>query len=158
MSKKLTFLVIHCSATAPGVIVTKKEITHWHLVENGWHKRGYRDLILLDGLIENLEEFDHDANVDPWEITNGVRGYNGISAHICYAGGVDTLGNPMDTRTVEQVDTLTHYCHMMIRRHPDIIIAAHGALASKDCPCFDVPKFLCGIGIPQKNIFTNHKH
>lgn len=41
---------------------------------------------------------NEDANVDPWEITNGVAGYNSVSRHIVYAGGVAKDGKTRRTR------------------------------------------------------------
>ncbi len=156
MSKQ-KLLVIHCSATPPGMEVTKDLIHKWHIVENGWKKCGYRDLIQLTGRIINIEEFNHDDVIDPWEITNGVYGHNQSAAHICYAGGVDADLKPQDTRNTNQINSLAHYCHVEIRRHPDIEIAGHDQLAVKDCPNFDVRSFLRTIGIPDINIYIENK-
>lgn len=61
---------------------------------------GYTDLFHLNGGVERLVDNNEDANVDPWEITNGVAGYNSVSRHIVYAGGVAKDGKtPKDTRT-----------------------------------------------------------
>ena len=54
---------------------------------------GYTDLFHLDGRVERLVANNEDANVDPWEITNGATGYNSISRHIVYAGGCDASMN-----------------------------------------------------------------
>jgi len=153
MSKELLLLVIHCTDTPAGRIVSGDDIRQWHIKERGWSRVGYRDLILLNGLVENLHEFDHDNEVDPWEITNGAAGYNSIAAHICYVGGKGHDGRPTDTRTTDQIETLKHYCHMMIRRHPNIRIAGHNELSSKACPSFNVRHFLESIGIPKRNIY-----
>ena len=44
-------------------------------------------MIHLDGRVERLVNNNEDANVDPWEITNGAKGYNSVSRHIVYVGG-----------------------------------------------------------------------
>ena len=87
---KLLRLVIHCTATKPGREVTSEEIRHWHTDPaprgRGWKQVGYTDMIHLDGSVERLVENNEDANVDPWEITNGAKGYNSTSRHIVYVG------------------------------------------------------------------------
>jgi len=158
---KLQLLVIHCTATGPGREVSADDIRHWHTdpkpYGRGWSRVGYSDLIHLDGRIENLHEFDHDNWVDPGEITNGVRGFNGISRHICYVGGIDQKGEPSDTRTHAQYQTLKTYILHMIHRHPDILIAGHCDLARKPCPSFNVQLFLNSINVPTKNIYTKNQ-
>lgn len=106
---KLQYLVIHCTATPEGREVTAADIKAWHTNPTakggrGWKQVGYTDLFKLDGTVERLVQNNEDANVDPWEITNGATGYNGISRHIVYAGGVSKDGKtPKDTRTTESI-------------------------------------------------------
>lgn len=156
---KLKYLVIHCTATPEGREVTKSDIEDWHIKGNGWSRLGYSDLIQLDGTLVNLREFDQDNEVDVWEITNGVKGYNDITRHVVYAGGCSTekpVGMKWfatkDTRTDKQIETLTTYVKYMILRHPDIKVVGHNQLANKACPSFDVPCWLEDLGIDQKNI------
>ena len=93
---------------------------------------------------------NEDANVDPWEITNGVAGYNSVSRHIVYAGGCEKDGRtPKDTRTVCQKRALEKYVKDFHRRFPDVRIVGHNELAAKACPSFDVRKWLVSIGIRQ---------
>jgi len=115
----------------------------------GWKQVGYTDLIHLDGTIERLVENNEDSNVDSWEVTNGAVGYNGISRHIVYVGGVDAddVKKAMDTRTPEQKEALKHYVLDFHKRFPDVKIVGHNQLAAKDCPSFNVPAWLADIGI-----------
>ncbi len=159
MAKKLKYLIIHCSATPKDKYFDKKDILEWHCSPKprgrGWSKPGYTDLILLDGTLQNLTPFDQDDEVDGFEVTNGVRGINSISRHICYIGGMDETNQyPEDTRTTEQREVLTTYIRYMVARHPDIIIAGHNQFSNKACPSFDVPEYLdyC-FTIPEKNIY-----
>ena len=105
MKKALQYLVIHCTATPEGREVSAADIRRWHTSPpseggRGWKQVGYTDLIHLDGTVERLVGNNEDAFVDPWEITNGAAGYNGVSRHIVYAGGVASDGKtPKDTRT-----------------------------------------------------------
>ena len=81
---KLKYLVIHCTATPEGREVSAADIRRWHTspapAGRGWKQVGYTDLFHLDGRVERLVANNEDANVDPWEITNGAAGYNSISA------------------------------------------------------------------------------
>lgn len=149
---KLKYLVIHCTATAEGREVTAAQIraAHTNPVSkggHGWRVVGYTDMIHLDGRIERLVDNNEDANVDPWEITNGAKGYNTVSRHVVYIGGLDKKEKPKDTRTEAQKEALKRYVLDFHRRFPDVKIIGHNEVAAKDCPCFDVQKYLKEIGI-----------
>lgn len=117
----------------------------------GWKQVGYTDLIHTDGRVERLVANNEDANVDPWEITNGAAGYNSVSRHIVYAGGVDAdnVQKAKDTRTPAQKEALKRYVLDFHRKHPTVKIVGHNQLAAKACPSFDVPQWLKSIGINQ---------
>lgn len=157
MSKPMKYLVIHCTATKAGREVSSDEIRHWHTDPvckggRGWKQVGYTDMIHLDGRVERLVRNNEDANVDPWEITNGAKGYNAISRHIVYVGGVDAndVNKARDTRTPAQKEALKRYVRDFHMRFPQVKIIGHNQIASKACPSFDVPKWLKEIGINQK--------
>ena len=152
----MKFLVIHCTATPAGREVSADEIRRWHTGPvskggRGWKQMGYTDMIHLDGRVERLVENNEDAVVDPWEITNGAKGYNSVSRHIVYVGGTAADGKtPKDTRTDAQKEALKRYVADFHRRFPQIRIVGHHDLNSgKACPSFDVAKWLCEIGIKQ---------
>lgn len=148
---KLKYLVIHCTATPRGRRVSAEDIRRWHIVERGWNEVGYTDLFHLDGTVERLVQNNEDAEVDPWEITNGARGYNSISRHIVYVGGLSRDGSRAeDTRTVWQKEALRKYVLAFHRRHPDVRIIGHNDISAKACPSFDVSAWLRTIGINQK--------
>jgi hypothetical protein len=104
----------------------------------------------LDGRIERLTDNNEDANVDPWEVTNGAKGYNSTARHIVYVGGVAGGGKtPRDTRTGAQKAALTRYVLDFHRRFPSVRIIGHNEVAAKACPSFDVQSWLKSIGINQ---------
>lgn len=149
---KLKYLVIHCTATAEGREVTAAQIraAHTNPVSKGgrgWRVVGYTDMIHLDGSIERLVDNNEDANVDPWEITNGAKGYNSVSRHIVYVGGVDHCGKPKDTRTEAQKRAMAEYVKDFHRRFPEVKIIGHNEVAAKACPSFDVQAWLNETGI-----------
>ena len=154
MSKPIQFLVIHCTDTPAGRKVTGEDIRDWHLLPaprgRGWKQVGYRGLFHLDGTYEKLIDYNIDGIIDPWEITNGVRGINGVAAHICYVGGKNG-----DTRTPAQRDSLKRYVLDFIRQQPNILVAGHNQFdKGKACPSFNVPVWLKFIGAPLKNIYN----
>ena len=153
MSQTLKYLVIHCTATREGREVSSDEIRHWHTDPvskggRGWKQVGYTDMIHLDGRVERLVKNNEDEWVDPWEITNGVAGYNSVSRHVVYVGGYAADGQTVkDTRTSAQGAALEKYVREFHRRHPRVKIVGHNELAAKACPCFDVQKWLKAKGI-----------
>lgn len=149
---KLQYLVIHCTATPEGRAVSAAEIIRWHMSPvssggRGWSRVGYTDIIHLDGKIERLHDNNDDGNVDAFEITNGAKGYNSISRHIVYVGGVDRSGKPKDTRTDAQKQAMEEYVKAFHSKFPDVKIIGHNEIAAKACPSFDVQKWLKTIGV-----------
>lgn len=151
----LKYLVLHCTATPEGREVTGDDIRRMHLSPvskggRGWKQVGYTDIIHLDGTIERLVENNEDANVDPWEITNGAKGYNSVSRHVVYAGGMTKdMSGPKDTRTPAQLKAMETYVMDFHRHFPGVRIIGHNEIAAKACPSFDVQKWLKSIGIKQ---------
>ncbi len=152
---KLKYLVLHCTATPEGREVSSNDIRAWHTNPvskggRGWKQVGYTDLIHLNGEIERLVDNNEDANVDPWEITNGAKGYNSISRHVVYVGGVVADGKTTkDTRTKAQRAAMESYVKEFHRKHPNVRIIGHREVAAKDCPSFDVQVWLKEIGVIQ---------
>jgi N-acetylmuramoyl-L-alanine amidase len=159
MPHKLQLLIIHCTATPEGRVVYASDIRDWHTKPvseggRGWKQVGYRDMIMLDGSLQNLVSYNEDNIVDPWEVTNGVAGINKKSAHIVYVGGTDKKGNAKDTRTAKQKEALRSYVRNLIAQCPDIKIAGHYQFdPKKACPSFNVPEWLTSIGVQPKNIY-----
>ena len=155
MSKSIQYLVIHCTATPEGREVSADEIRRWHTAPvsqggRGWKQVGYTDMVHLDGRVERLVDNNEDAQVDPWEVTNGAAGYNSMSRHIVYVGGCDKAGKPKDTRTEVQCEALKRYVEDFHARFPQVKIVGHHELnPGKACPSFDVPTWLRSIGIRQ---------
>lgn len=157
MMARMKYLVLHCTATPEGREVTSKEIRHWHTDPvskggRGWKQVGYTDLFHLDGTVERLVRNNEDAEVDPWEVTNGAAGYNSVSRHVVYAGGVAKDGKtPKDTRTAGQLKAMRDYVRAFHERFPQIRIVGHRDLpgVKKACPSFDVKAWLESIGIRQ---------
>lgn len=146
---ELKYLVIHCTATPEGREVSAAELRHWHTDPvskggRGWKQVGYTDMFHLDGSVERLVQNNEDANVDPWELTNGAAGFNSVSCHIVYVGGLAKDGKtPKDTRTALQRSEMARYIREFHKRHPQVRIVGHRDLnRAKACPSFDVGAWL----------------
>lgn len=126
----------------------------------GWSTTGYADMIQRTGKLVNLNPYNFDNQIDPWEVTNGVANKNSISRNVVLAGGwTDT--NPVikdghkngkylkitDLYTNQQIQTLVDYCKMQLEQVPELKIVGHNELASKTCPNFSVPEFLKEYGL-----------
>lgn len=164
---KLKFLIIHCADTPSAMKVTAEDIKRWHMAPEpegrGWDRPGYSDFIRRDGSLEQLNEYDEDKWVEAHEITYGAAGFNGVSRHICLAGGQDAQKNKLpktgdfnDMMTPEQFVTLREYVLDFLYHHPDCQVLGHYMVHDyKQCPGFDIQKFLRFIEIPEKNIYKS---
>lgn len=130
--------IIHCSATPEGRDVSVEEIRSWHL-ERGFATIGYHYVIYADGSIHLGRPLSR--------IGAHCKGQNACSVGICYIGGLDTAGNPKDTRTPAQRRALVQLLRTLRREWPKATIHGHNEFAAKACPCFDVRKDpeLCAI-------------
>ena len=137
--RKIDFIAIHCTAGQPNQ-TTKSILDYWKNVLK-WKSVGYHYLINADGSVEQLAK--------EYEITNGVAGFNSVSIHISYKGGIDKLGNPMDTRTEAQKKSMQNLLIDLRKRYPKAIIQGHMDFPNvkKACPSFDVKKWLKEIGM-----------
>lgn len=154
---KMKYIVIHCTATPEGRVVTPDDIIRWHTSPKpkgrGWRQVGYADMILLDANLVNLVHYNYDEFVDSWEITNGVSGLNHEALHIVYVGGCDKEMKPKNTLTAEQEMKLKTQIFEYIRLWPDILIAGHNQFQAKACPSFDTVQMCRKWGVPEKNIY-----
>jgi N-acetylmuramoyl-L-alanine amidase len=111
-------------------------------------------MIHLDGKVENLVPYNENDIVEPWEITNGAKGFNAMSRHVVYVGGIDKKGKPKDTRTSAQKAEMECYVKNVILLHPNIKVAGHNQFnKGKACPSFDTVKWLKEIGVNSMNIY-----
>lgn len=140
--RRIDAIVIHCTATKPDVDWTADDVRKVHK-KQGWSDIGYHYLIRLDGTIDNGRDVDL--------IGAHVSGHNNHTIGVCYVGGLDAFGNPRDTRTLNQKDSLLNLLKMLRATYPKAIIKGHrdyspdkngnGTIEPsewiKSCPCFD---------------------
>lgn len=127
--RKIDKVIVHCSATPEGRDIDAAEIRRWHVEGRGWRDIGYHYVIKLDGTIEFGRGLD--------DIGSHTSGHNKGSIGVCYVGGLDSEGNPSDTRTTEQVESLYLLMAVLVRMFPGVSIYGHRDFANKACPCFD---------------------
>ena len=129
--RKITEIIIHCSATKEGKDFTVEDIDRWHR-QRGFSGVGYHFIIRLDGSIQ--------AGRPTCQIGAHCKGHNTISIGICYIGGLSTDGKPKDTRTAAQKASLRALVEQLQKEFPLATVHGHNEFAAKACPCFDVQK------------------
>ena len=145
--RKIDTIILHCSATKPGMKVDAKVIDQWHR-DRGWMGIGYHYVILEDGTVQRGRPIE--------EPGAHCKGWNERSIGICYVGGLDARGQPADTRTPEQRKAMKRLVRRLLMRFPDARVMGHrdtspdrngdGRISPdeyvKACPCFDVDQWM----------------
>jgi len=148
------YLVLHCTASQSSAEGWKaSDVVFYHTNKLGWDRPGYSKIVEFDGKIVDTWNVDLSDGFQPYEITYGAAEYNPFCVHVCYIGGIDASGQPKDTRTREQYESLSTIVVDIVRQCPDILVCGHNQLHNKACPSFWVPDFCDELGLPQKNIF-----
>lgn len=127
--RRITGVIVHCSATPAGRDVTVADIRRWHKGERGFADIGYHFVVRLDGRVECGRPLAQPGA--------HCRGHNGSSVGVCYVGGIGSDGRPADTRTPAQREALTVLLTALRRRFPGAVIRGHRDFAPKACPCFN---------------------
>lgn len=127
--RKITEIIVHCSATPEGQNFTAEDIDRWHK-QKGWQGIGYHYVIYLDGSVHKGRNEE--------VIGAHCLGHNTYSIGVCYIGGLDKWTKaPKDTRTDAQKQALIDLLKSLKEKYPNAIIYGHRDFSKKDCPCFD---------------------
>ena len=138
--KETNTVVVHCSATKPSQDVTFDTIKRWHLMERAFIDIGYHWVIERDGSVKQGRA------VDDWGAH--AKGHNHQSVGICLVGGLNDDGQPDDNFTVLQKRMLKFLVTGCQGLWPDVVVKGHYHLnGDKDCPCFDIDRWLSDEGI-----------
>ncbi len=129
--RKITEIILHCTATNAGREVTVKELDQWHRAR-GFDGCGYHFVVHLDGCVQCARPIEKKGA--------HCKGHNAQSIGICYVGGL-RYGKPADTRTAMQRQSLIALCRALKYCVPDLKIYGHYEFANKACPCFDMDTF-----------------
>ena len=128
--RKITEIIIHCSATPQGVDHTVADLDRWHR-QRGFRKIGYHYVIYRDGSIHKGRPVE--------EIGAHCAGHNADSIGICYLGGLNESFEPCDTRTPQQRQALRELVSQLQQQYPGATVHGHNEFSDKACPCFRVP-------------------
>ena len=143
-------IVVHCSATPPGMDIGAARIRTWHTSPDPndpskpWRDIGYHYVIRRNGEIEAGRPIDQPGA--------HVRGHNETSLGICLVGGIDEHGSAEDNFTKEQKRALRNLLYTLqsiLFTEFDYItrIVGHDELdPKKDCPCFELTEWLIAEG------------
>lgn len=128
--RKITEIIVHCSATPEGRDYTVADIDRWHK-QKGWKGIGYHYVIYRDGSVH--------AGRDVEVMGAHCAGHNATSIGICYIGGMSADNKtPKDTRTPAQKAALRNLVELLKTKYPNATVHGHREFARKACPCFDV--------------------
>lgn len=132
--RKISEIILHCSATREGKAFTVSDIDRWHR-ERGWKGCGYHYVITLDGKVEQGR---------PEQVVGAhCTGRNSESIGVCYIGGCDMVGKSKDTRTPEQKKAMVTLVRQLMQTHGIGIedVRCHNEFSNKACPSFSIEKF-----------------
>ncbi|MBQ6307035.1 MAG: N-acetylmuramoyl-L-alanine amidase [Bacteroidales bacterium] len=127
--RKITLIIIHCSAVRPWQKSGVAEIDRWHRAR-GWKSCGYHFVVLRDGTVEEGRLIA--------EVGAHCLNHNRHSIGVCYEGGLDAEGRPADTRTEAQKRALRVLLERLHAQFPNALIVGHNVFNhTKACPCFN---------------------
>jgi N-acetyl-anhydromuramyl-L-alanine amidase AmpD len=141
--RKITEIIIHCSATPDGKDYTVDDLRRWHK-QQGYADVGYHYIVYRNGILAQ----GRDVNI----IGAHASGHNAHSIGICYIGGMNAENTqPEDTRTLRQKARLLSLLVDLRKLYPNARIIGHRDLSEdkngngiiepsewmKACPSFD---------------------
>lgn len=130
--RRITEIIIHCSATPEGKNFTVDDIRRWHKAQ-GWSDVGYHYIVYRNGSIVTGRDVDI--------VGAHCTGHNTNSIGVCYIGGMDSANkNPKDTRTLAQKAAMLNLLVELRTLYPKAEIHGHCEFAKKACPCFDAKR------------------
>lgn len=129
--RRIDEIIVHCTATPQGMAVSVSDIDRWHR-QRGFAGIGYHFVVYLDGTVHTGRPIDRAGA--------HCKGHNAHSIGVCFVGGLDVQGCPMDTRTPEQKIALHRLMVALKTQYPNAKIYGHRHFANKACPCFDAEK------------------
>lgn len=134
---RVSFLVVHCSATKPSMDWGRDEIDRSHR-QRGFFEIGYHFVIRRDGRVEQGRPLNRQGA--------HASGYNHISVGVVLVGGVSEkdVRIPENNFTPAQFESLKSVLKSLRRQFPHATIVGHGSLpkVNKACPSFDVQAWL----------------
>jgi len=132
--QKTDTVVIHCTQTPADMDIGADKITEWHK-DRGFDTIGYHFVIRRDGTIET----GRDINM----VGAHAVAVNGTSIGVSLVGGKGTDKDWEDNFNKEQFSSLeTLLLKLKTDYNIEKIIGHYQVESTKECPSFDVPKWL----------------
>lgn len=130
--RRITEIIVHCTATPEYRDHTVSDIRQWHK-RQGWSDIGYHYVVYRDGSVHEGRDVDI--------IGAHCTGHNANSIGVVYVGGVAPDGKtPKDTRTDRQKEGLLSLLINLRKLYPQAEIHGHRDFANKACPSFDATR------------------
>lgn len=135
--RQIREIIIHCSATHPGMDIGRAEIRQWH-VDKGWTDIGYHHIIRRSGEVEQGRPHD--------QVGAHVQGHNAYSIGICMVGGINRAGQPDCNFTAAQWAALHDLVSDLVETYDGVTVTGHRAYTTaKACPTFDAQAWWQGV-------------
>ena len=145
--RRIDYIIYHCSATRADCDYPVEALHRDHL-SRGFKGIGYHFYITRNGQVHATRPLGMDGA--------HCQGHNRHSIGICYEGGLNSEGQPADTRTAAQREAMHRLTAQLLRRFHNVRLCGHRDLSPdrnsngevephewlKQCPCFDVAKEL----------------
>lgn len=127
--RKLTRIILHCTATPDGRHVDVDTIRSWHK-KRGWSDIGYHYVIYLDGSVH--------VGRDVAKAGAHVAGHNADTIGVVYVGGTDAWGKAKDTMNDAQQTAFVNLVKHLRDQYGPLTLHGHNEYAAKACPSFNV--------------------
>ena len=127
--RKLTRIILHCTATPEGRHVDVDTIRSWHK-KRGWSDIGYHYVIYPDGSVH--------AGRDVAKVGAHVVGHNADTIGVVYVGGTDAGGKAKDTMNAAQETAFVNLVKHLRDQYGPLTLHGHNEYAAKACPSFNV--------------------
>ncbi len=127
--RKLTRIILHCTATPDGRHVDVDTIREWHR-KRGWSDIGYHFVIYIDGSVHNGRPVE--------KVGAHVVGHNADTIGVVYVGGTDAAGKAKDTMNDAQETAFVNLVASLRAKYGALTLHGHNEYAAKACPSFNV--------------------
>ncbi len=119
--RKLSRIILHCTATPEGRHVSVDTIRNWHVKDRGWKDIGYHYVIYLDGSVHEGRPIE--------QVGAHTTGHNADSIGVVYVGGCDSKMKAKDTLNEAQEVAMVNLIEALRAAHGEMTL--HGQAKSK---------------------------
>lgn len=136
--RKITEVIIHCTANQEGTGMNAEGIRAMHMKFNGWNDCGYHYIIETDGSVVAMRPIEKEGA--------HCYGHNRNSIGIAYIGGLERgTKHPKDTMTKDMKMNMAQITARLLRAYelkPKDVKFHNEYNKSKACPCINKAEFI----------------